>query len=259
MSVAAPGDVATGPDADGSPDAHAFAPPPRRAPRRGLLRGLLALSVLVPAGVACWAALGGPGTVVDGVEVIGNRRVETAEVRAAVRSELGRPLLLADLDAVARRLRALPAVLDVDVSRQWPSTVRVQIRERVVLAAVQVPSGVLLVDREGVELERLVRAPAGVPLVHVDLRTAGPGALRAAAAVHGDLPPRLRALVLRVGAATSDGVLLTLTDGSRVLWGSSADPGAKAASLAGLRAAVPGGRGVRYDVSAPGAPAVATP
>ena len=91
------------------------------------------------------------------------------------------------------------------------------------------------------------------------LRTAAPGALRAAAAVHRDLPPRLRGLVLRVGAATADGVLLTLTDGSRVLWGSAGAPSAKAASLEGLRAAVPGARGVRYDVSAPGAPAVSTP
>jgi cell division protein FtsQ len=257
VSVAAPGDVAVGSDAGGSPDAHPWVP--ARAPRRGLRRALAALSVLVPVGVACWAALGGPGTVVDGVEITGNRRVATAEVRAAVQSELGRPLLRADLEGVARRLRALPAVLDVEVTRQWPSTVRVQLRERVVLAAVPFPSGVLLVDREGVELERLATAPAGVPLVHVDLRTAGPGALRAAAAVHADLPPRLRGLVLRVGAATPDGVLLTLTDGSRVLWGSAGDPGAKAASLAGLRAAVPGARGVRYDVSAPGAPAVSTP
>jgi cell division protein FtsQ len=184
--------------------------------------------------------------------------VPADQVRAAVQDELGRPLLLTDLGGVASRVRALPGVRDVTVTRRWPSTLTITVVERRVLAGVPAGEAVRLVDEDGVELAVVGVAQAraaGAPLVDVDPR-AGVRTLRAAADVQRQLPGRVRALVREVSAATPDTVRLTLSDASQVLWGSAQDGEVKAAALLALRGRTPGGSGVSYDVSAPGVPAV---
>ncbi len=235
-------------------------PPDRRGRRRRRAVLLVPTLVLLAGAVAAGAALTGrAGLAVARVEVTGVARVPADEVRAAARGELGRPLLLADLDAVAAGVRALPAVRDVTVTRRWPSTLAVTVVERRVLAGVPAGDSVRLVDEDGVELAVVGVAQAraaGAPLVRVD-PGAGAATLRAAAAVQRQLPGPVRDLVREVSAATPDTVRLTLVDASQVLWGSAQDGGAKASGLLALRRRTPGGDGVTYDVSAPGVPAVA--
>ncbi len=207
-------------------------------------------------GAGAWALLGTAGLAVRQVEVSGVQRVPAAAVREAVAPELGRSLFLTDLDAVARRVRELPGVRAVDVTRAWPAGLVITVEERAVAAALPTAGGVRLVDAEGVDVGSAPRPPAGVPVLRVDPQRAAPGAAREAVAVHRGMPPRVRELVAEVGARTPDAVWLRLRDGSRVTWGSSRDGDLKAAVLLALRRGAPGGPAVAYDLTAPTAPSV---
>lgn len=207
--------------------------------------------VLLASGLA-WTALGSPWLRVQQVEVTGLHRVPMSLVAEAVGAERGRPLLLLRSGTVAGTVRRDPRVADVEVHRVWPDAVRIEVRERVPIAAVPAPSGVRLVDADGREIAVESRPPDGLPLVQVDLMRAGAGALRSAVAVTADLPADLRALVRTVGADSQDGVWLRLDGGVTVQWG---DAGQNALKADVLRRLLPH-KAVSYDVSAPAAPAV---
>jgi cell division protein FtsQ len=159
--------------------------------------------------------------------------------------------------AVARRVAAVPLVRSVRVVRSWPSTLTVVVTEREPIAAVPAAGGVALVDDDGVVVQTAAGAPAGLPLLDVDLATAGAGALRAARAVAADIPASLRPGLRRIGATSPDDVTFTLADGTRVVWGSADDAARKAEALIAVHPrSVPHPQEV--DVSSPGTPAVTT-
>jgi cell division protein FtsQ len=137
----------------------------------------------------------------------------------------------------------------VDVSRDWPRTVTIVVRERTPAAVQQRGPAFVLVDRSGVAFDQVDRRPRGLPLVSAPV-DAGAPALRAALDVLDDLPGRLRGEVRQVRAGSPDRVQVLLTHGRTVVWGSAERGERKAAVLAVLldrKASV-------YDVSAPDAP-----
>jgi cell division protein FtsQ len=103
------------------------------------------------------------------------------------------------------------------------------------------------VDDEGVVVAHQEQPPPDLPLVQVDVDTAGAGALRAASAVLSALPPDLRGQVQQVGATSPDDVRMTLRGGGEVVWGSAADSELKARVLQALRSQPAD----VYDVSSP--------
>jgi cell division protein FtsQ len=208
------------------------------------------------------AGLYSPWATVQKVTVTGTARIPVGSVQGMLADQRGRPLLLVDTAMLSARVRALPLVAGVSVRRVWWSGLSVEVRERQAVAAVPARSGVRLVDVEGVEVATASRAPAGLPLVQVDLDRAVPGSLAAVLQVLAGLPAPLIRQVSAVGAASPDSVWLTLKDGSRVLWGSTADTADKVVVLSRLRVvaqqAGTQAKGRVYDVSAPDAPAVST-
>ena len=136
------------------------------------------------------------------------------------------------------------------MARGWPSTLRLEVRLRVPVAAVPTPQGVRLVDDEGVAYARVATAPAGVPVVSVELGgNQGRAALDAALSVLSQLPDQLRESVKQVRATSPDSVRLRV-DGADVVWGSADRTPRKAQIYAALRA-VPA---KVYDVSSPDTP-----
>ena len=211
--------------------------------------------------VGAWLPLGSPWLRVRQVDVAGLERLSRSEVDTITAPELGSPLVLAPTETLARRIRALQVVKEVRVLRVLPSTLRVEIVERQPVAAL--PSGrtYRLVDAEGVVVDEQQQVVAGIPVLHVDLETAGVDAMTAALVVVRELPPDLLRQVRHLGATSADHVWLRLTDGSRVVWGDRSETRRKAEVLGGLRKAhrTPArssGRSWVYDVSAPNAPAV---
>ena len=121
--------------------------------RRVVLIAALALVLVVAAGYAVFFS---PLLVAEHVTVTGNRQVTRAEVIAAAQVESGKPLARQDVDAIAQRTLALPAVETATAVRKWPRTIEIAVSERRPVLAVRDVNGYALVDRNGVAYQ-----PAG--------------------------------------------------------------------------------------------------
>ena len=244
----------------------AVAPPPvpkarLRLSRRGFaVLGLLLVALLGTAGWLVWFS-----SVLDvrTVAVSGTRVLTVDQVLAAAAVPLGGPLERVDTGAAeARVVRALPRVARVRISTSLPHTVRIGITERVPIAAVKGADGRFTqVDATGTRFATTTTAPAGVPVVHLALTGAGKAELKvfpervllaAAVDVAKALPVPVAGRTSSVVVHSYDDLELQLTDGSRVLWGSSERDARKAVVLSALLRQ----KAATYDVSAPDDPAV---
>ena len=226
----------------------------RRRRRAAVAGGAVTLGLVVG-----WLLFGSTALAVQHVEVVGLHRVSPEAVRAAVQFEIGHSMALVEPQTAAERVVGVPLVRSARVVRSWPATLRVEVVEREPLAAVPVAGGrVALMDRDGVVVETVAHAPAGLPLLDVDVARAGAATLRAARQVSDDLAVRLRPSVRRISAVTPDAVTLVLSDGTTVTWGSAQDGSRKSAALLALHPrALP--HPVAVDVSSPETPAITQP
>jgi cell division protein FtsQ len=214
--------------------------------RRTAFLVVLALVIVLGAG---WALLGSSLLVVRHVRVSGNHQVSAAAVRAVAGIPAGTPLARLDTAAAARRIENLTPVLSARVTRSWPDTVVITIRERTAALAVAGGGGFELVDIDGVVLRTVVSAPVGLPVLRgapVQLR--GSPAVRSAVLVLGRLPGSIRRRVASVATSAVGSVTLHLRDAIVVRWGDTSRSAAKARELRALMRT-----GARfYDVSSPG-------
>lgn len=188
---------------------------------------------------------------VEGVEVVGADQLSEEEVLAAAEVPTGEPLVSTDLDAIEVRIRSLATVRTVDVARQWPHEVRIEITEREPIAVVDRGDTLTQLDEEGVTFGRVAQVPEGLPLVEVGPE-ADTDALAEAAGVVAALSSEVAVLVDHVEVETVDLIRLELNDGRVVRWGSAERSEEKAEVLLGLLEARPGAE--TYDVSVPGLP-----
>lgn len=240
----------------------------RRAHRRKVL-GAWAVGVLLLL-AAGWILLASPWGTVQEVTVTGTRRTDAGQVRALAAPETGRPLVLVRTADLAARVRTLPLVAAARVERVWPGGLRVVVTERQPVAALPKGGRYSLVDRDGVEVDLVDTAPEALPVVQVDLVTAGATAVTSALDSLALLPASLRAQIRQVGAASGDGVWFRLADGDQVVWGDASQLDLKVAALDALRRQAVRERAaqrkkgfvalskkpVTFDVSAPRAPSV---
>ena len=213
-----------------------------------------AFAVLLIAGVGVWAAYFSSWLSVQGVDisgVSGSTTLTKSAVRRAADVPTGGPLLRADLARVQRRVAALAAVKSVDVSREWPSKVRIQVVERVPIAVIEIGGQLHALDANGVVFSSYFNPPKGLPRVATPAGTDA-AALKQAAEVVAALPAGLAAKVDHVEVLSIDEISLALGTGQTVRWGSASDSDTKAEVLAALMRAKPDVKA--YDVSVPGQP-----
>jgi cell division protein FtsQ len=222
-----------------------------RAQRRVTWRKVwLTAAAVLCLGALGWVLLASPWLAVKTIEVSGTDRLPADRVREMAAVANGVPLARLDTQSLARDISELPVVASVSLERDWPSTLRITVTERVPIAAVPAKGGVELVDGDGVVIDKVSKPPKGLPVVDVDVRKAGAHTLREAETVLRSLPPELRKQVTRVSATSQDSVTLTLSGGRTVLWGSADDEARKAEVLAILLRT----KAKVYDVSAPDMP-----
>jgi len=269
---AGPGDGAGGGD-DDRPVATVVAVDPRMrsrrigvrrdAGRRRLRRVTVALSIVALV-MAAAVATRTPLLDVDHVTVRGTDRTSVEDVRRAAGVDRGEPLLGVDAGAVARRVERLPWVASARVERAWPSTLEVQVTERVPVAVVQVTEArAAVVDAEGwvVSIEaRQADAPAGPaePLVLTGIagRVAegerldddARAALAVAAAVAERMPGEVSSVSTELDA--------TLVDGGAIRFGSDEDLAAKVTAAKTVLSDVDLACLELLDVRVPGSPAL---
>lgn len=229
----------------------------KRVRARRRRRALIIAAVLLVLAGLLWVTLMSPWATVQKVEVIGTDRVSLAAVRAEVEMELGHPMLLVRTGDIVARVSQERLIHSVRVRREWPGTILVQVEERVPVAALPAGKGLSLVDRDGVEVERVAKAPAGLPRLEVARGADAVPALRGCLDVLRSLPPAVSQRLLAIGADSPDGIWLKLRDskvssGARVEWGDSAQTPRKARVLTALLSQ----HAVGYDVRSPDTPAV---
>jgi cell division protein FtsQ len=185
------------------------------------------------------------------VVVVGVGAVTQDEVIAVAAVPPGTPLLQVDTDAVAERVAAIRRVASARVQRQYPSTLRVTVIERVPVVVKDYPDGPHLFDRDGVDFAT-APPPGGVP--YLDAENPGPSdaPTKAALQVMTALRPEVAGQVGRIAAPSVAAITLTLTDGRVVVWGTTDRTEEKALKLGALLTQP----GRTYDVSSPDLPTV---
>jgi cell division protein FtsQ len=222
---------------------------------RGTVRGLKVLMwsalisvIVVGLGLLLYFT---PVMAARNIVVTGLSVVTQDEVVAAAAVKPGTPLLQVDTDDVAERIAAIRRVATVRVQREYPSTLRVTVVERVPVVVKDFPDGTHLFDRDGVDFA-VAPPPPGIP--YLDVANPGPNdpATKAALEVMTSLRPEVAAQVGRISAPSVAAITLTLVDGREVVWGTTDRTEEKALKLGALLTQP----GRVYDVSSPDLPTV---
>lgn len=222
---------------------------------RGVIRGLKVLMwsallavLIVGAGLLLYFTpiMSARATVVTGLTALTEE-----EIRQAAAVPSGTPLLQVDTDAVAERVASIRRVASARVQREYPSTLRITVEERIPLVVKDYPDGPHLFDKDGVDF---VTAPPPPGLPYIDTEAPGPNnpATEAALEVLTSLPPEVAGQVSRVEAPSVAAITLILFDGRKVVWGTTDRTQEKALKLAALLTQP----GQVYDVSSPDLPTV---
>ncbi|MEV4617107.1 FtsQ-type POTRA domain-containing protein [Asanoa sp. NPDC049573] len=194
----------------------------RRARRRRLRAALpwaVGAGSLAVLGLLAWAIFGSSLLGVRAVTVDGASLVSPGEVREAAAVRTGTPLAGLDLDAVAARVGALPAVEKATVTRDWPDGLSIVVVERTAEAVIPQGRTFLVVDRFGVVFQELTRRPAHLPLVRLADPRHHPDAAKGAVAVIAALSPATRRQLVDLSVAGPAQISLRLSGGRTVVWG----------------------------------------
>lgn len=231
----------------------AAAAPPRLGERavKGL-KLLVWLVVLTVASVALGLLLYfTPAMSARSLVVVGTGAVTRDEVVGVAQVQPGTPLLQIDTDAVADRVAGIRRVASARVQREYPSTLRITVVERVPVVVKDYPDGPHLFDRDGVDFAT-APPPPGLPYIEVDNPGPTDPPTMAALDVMTALRPEVVAQVSRIAAPSVASITLTLNDGRTVVWGTTDRTDEKAEKLAALLTQP----GRVYDVSSPDLPTV---
>ncbi|WP_328590565.1 cell division protein FtsQ/DivIB [Rhodococcus spongiicola] len=212
--------------------------------------------LITAASVTAIAALVGvlwfsPLMSVRQVEYVGDGRVTEEEVLRALSVAEGTPLLRVDTGAAARRVAGIPRVAEARVQRQYPSTVRVTVTERVPVVFFDSPQGQHLMDAGGVDYA-IEPPPPGLARLVTPTPRHDDQVTQAALAVLEGLPEPVRVQVSEVAAPTISNISVTLDDGRVLVWGSIDDSERKSAVVSVLLTQP----GQVFDVSSPELPTV---
>jgi cell division protein FtsQ len=227
---------------------------PKQLSRRGVrgLKMLTWLIVLTVIGVGLGLVLYfTPLMSARSLVVTGTGVVTREEVVDAAKVALGTPLLQIDTDEVADRVAGIRRVASARVQREYPSTLRITIVERVPIVVKDYPDGPHLFDKDGVDF---ATAPPPPGLAYIDVDHPGPGdpPTKAALQVMTSLSPDVVGQVSRIAAPSVASITLVLTDGRTVVWGTTDRTDEKAEKLGALLTQP----GRTYDVSSPDLPTV---
>ncbi|RMB59697.1 cell division protein FtsQ/DivIB [Tessaracoccus antarcticus] len=218
--------------------------------RRQLIRWGVGAGTLLLAAFLVWLLGFSPAFRVHSVTVSGTSLLRVDDVTAAAVVPMDTPILALDTGAIAARVRKLPAVRSVEVTRDLPTTVAISVVERAVAYQRVEGESFESVDADGVVFATSSSRSKGAMLAV----TAGKDTrlLRDVATVVSHIPLALLPNVEKVQAQAVDRITLQLDDGDLVVWGSAEQSQLKADVLLALRLQVEDA--TLYDVSAPSYP-----
>ena len=144
--------------------------------QRQLQGGFLALILAGAAALAWWVAsaagvpalmhqqiaatAGSAGFQMRNIDLTGVERMNRLKVYEEVMEHRGTPMPLLDLAAIRADLKQMPWVAEARVSRQLPDKLVIDIQERTPHAVLVKPDRLVLIDRNGVELDPIAEKDA---------------------------------------------------------------------------------------------------
>lgn len=232
-----------------------FAERRRSERRRRLRRVLFAVLTVIVAGAVVWVVWFSAALAVNRVQVEGATTLKPMDVRSQAAVRLGEPLARVDTDAVASRVAEMERIDQVEVSRQWPRTIRIDVVERKPIAWTLSGGEIRTLDKYGVDFRTLRTQPKDLVEVRVETWSARrrQQALGGSAAVIELLRTDGQDILKKVRyvrAASKDSITVVLGKNRTVMWGSEAKGQQKLRVLRSLLKIKARG----YDVSAPEQP-----
>lgn len=197
---------------------------------------------------------------IDEIKVFGiskSQKVSTLTAKEVIKLsgiKIGQPIARVNASSVKRKLLALPQVLDVNVNRQLPSSVLIELKMRKIEIAVTASGGGFLVgDASGVTFAKVKKVPRGVPIIKTSTSKI---LLNQTLQIFQTLPTKIQNRVISIDAKTRDSITFNLTQGVQIIWGGSEEQDLKLQVLNELLAD-PNNKKVKvFDISSPLAPTV---
>ena len=225
--------------------------------RRRYLRLAIAAGALAAVASVVWVVFFSPvfALVPAQVTVVGQGTViAPGAVEKVVDEYEGVPLTRLDTVGLRVQILNVPGVRDARIARAWPTGLAISLVSREPVAAVPDAGSYALVDEDGMQVGRAAKVPKGLPTIKVPLDGNNRRTLEATLFMINAIPDKVRAEIASVSAQSPDTAQMILRDGSKVLWGSTADADLKVRVLEVLRAADETKDAKVFDVSAPNAP-----
>lgn len=217
--------------------------------RRRTLTMMGAAALVLLALVLVWVVRFSPVLAARQVEVTGTKLVTQQQVVDAARVPLGTPLAVLETEPIAQRVAdALTPVGQVQVSTSLPGTVKIEVTERSAVYLRHSGSVYQSVDSAGVIFATASKPAKGAVVAQTS--TVDNRLLADVATVITSLPIDVRREVQLVQASGPDKIVLSLSKGRTVVWGSAAASDQKAPVLVALL----GQKATVFDVSSPGNP-----
>jgi cell division protein FtsQ len=222
---------------------------------RRVRRVLLVLLGLGAVAGVVWVFWFSSALAVNRIVVDGTTTLKPMDIRSTAAIRLGEPLVRVDTVAIESRVAMMERIDQVDVSRHWPRTIRIEVVERKPIGWVRSGAAIRALDRYGVDFRNLREEPKDLVEVQVETLDARKRqqALESSAAVIDTLrtdDPGLLKKVQYVRVASKDSVQLVLGKNRTVTWGSASKGEQKLTVLRSLLKIKARG----YDVSAPEQP-----
>lgn len=185
--------------------------------------------------------------IVKNVEVRGNQVVATEIITETAQISLNTQLLRVPINNVVERLQTISQIGRAEVRRGWPSTLVIDVTERVPVALTDIPEGRFLVDEAGFPY-LLASTEVNLPLI------SGPDdpSRLLSISVWQSFPDWLKAEIVSTNADDASSVSMMMTSGRKVIWGDVNQSSEKSAVLKVLRRMA----GSTYDVSTPQVPVI---
>ena len=225
--------------------------------RRWRIPTVLFIAVVVLGSVAL-AATRGPLFHAETIRVRGIHHLSKADVLRLAGVDGSTNVFTLNAAAAERRVEADPWVADATITRDLPTTLDVEVRERAPVAVTRAGGILRLVAGDGTLLDATSTASAYPPIVEADpdLPDAPQAWIDGAARALAAMPDDLRRQVLQVSILADGDLQVDLRSGAQITYGSADELGAKAEALSALlRWAAAQGTPVRSaDLRAPSAP-----
>lgn len=227
--------------------------------REGLLqrwrRPLILISSAVLVGTLVWAIWFSSLLAATKVVVDGETTLSEAQIRKAADVPIGQPLARIDTVGIESRVASMERIQAVDVTRSLPNTIRIEVAERVPIAYARLGGQLRAIDRYGIAFRTLSKPPKRLLEVSVNVddprkRQQTLSAIASVVESINEKDPQLRRQVQSISASTKDSIILDLSKGRTVTWGSAGNAERKLTVLNSLLRI----SAKQYDISAPDQP-----